>query len=58
MLCIVIFSDELVGMYAAAGRVPFIKVGSLIVSEFEPIVAVVSAKVGCCCCCCCYTVIM
>jgi len=34
-------------VYAVAGKVPFIKVGSLIVSEFEPIIAVVNAKVGC-----------
>jgi len=31
----------------ATGKVPFIKVGSLIVSEFEPIVTVVNAKVCC-----------
>lgn len=30
-----------------SGRVPFIKVGSLIVSEFEPIVAIVNAKGHC-----------
>jgi len=33
-------------VYCIAGKVPFIKVGSLIVSEFEPIIAVVNAKVG------------
>jgi len=33
-------------VYSVAGKVPFIKVGSLIVSEFEPIIAVVNAKVG------------
>jgi len=32
---------------SVTGKVPFIKVDSLIVSEFEPIVAVVNAKVGC-----------
>jgi len=35
-------------VYSVAGKVPFIKVGSLIVSEFEPIVTVVNAKVGFC----------
>jgi len=34
-------------LYMATGKVPFIKVGSLIVSEFEPIVTVVNAKVCC-----------
>ena len=33
-------------MFCIAGKVPFIKLGPLIVSEFEPIIAIVNAKVG------------
>lgn len=45
--CVDVFNLAVFFLHFLAGKVPFVQIGPLLVSEFDPIVSVANAKVLC-----------